>query len=320
VAGDYLLKLLGSDGASGFVPLIVREPHSTGALLMLNSTLTWLAYNPWGGANTYKASDGDEDDSETSYKERSVIASFDRPYARGSGSGGFLDEEYHLVLTAELLGLRLNYAADVDLHGRPEVVSGANGVALLGHSEYWSRQMRAVLTAARDRGANLALLGANDVFRRVRIQSSALGPLREVVNYKDGAQDPDKSEDTTADWPRPPYKNPASDVTGVQYRCANSRADMVITDPEGWLLRGLGLKAGQKLPGLIGSEFDRVVPVLPIRDRCRSWLTPRCRVPGTRITAISSGTQCRTDLACSPLAPWTGTSFCPVPIHSSGRS
>lgn len=261
VAGDYLLKLLGSDGASSFVPLVVREPRSTGALLMLNSTLTWLAYNPWGGANTYRADEGADDEDESA--NRSVVASFDRPFSRGLGTGGFLDEEYDLVLTAERLGLKLNYAADVDLHGRPEVADGAAGIALLGHSEYWSRQMRAALTAARDRGANLALFGANDIFRRARIESSPLGPLRRMANYKDGALDPVKTVDTTADWPKAPFKNPAAEVTGVQYRCAHARADLVVTDPDGWLFRGLGLSAGQKLPGLVGPEFDRIVLGVP---------------------------------------------------------
>jgi hypothetical protein len=220
-----------------------------------------LAYNPWGGVNSYQATSVTDDDE--AYEGRSVVSSFDRPFARGSGTGGFLDEEYHLVRTAERLGLKLNYAADLDLHARPEVLSGAVGVALLGHSEYWSRQMRAALTAARDRGTNLAFLGANDIFRRVRLQSSPIGPFRQMVNYKDGALDPDKSLDTTADWTRQPHARPEADVTGVQYRCAKARADMVVTAPDSWLFTGLGLVAGQKLPGMVGPEFDRVTPSVP---------------------------------------------------------
>lgn len=261
VAGDYVLKLLGSDGASSFVPLIVREARSSGSVLLLNSTLTWLAYNPWGGANSYTARAGGEGDEE-GYERRSVVSSFDRPFSRGSGTGGLFDEEYQLVLTAERLGLKLNYAAEADLHGTPEVLDGAYGVALLGHSEYWSRPMRSALTSARDSGANLAFFGANDIYRRIRLQSSPNGPTRQMINYKDGAEDPDKSIDTTADWPKAPHADPESSLVGVQYRCAKARADMVISDPNGWLFRGLGLARGQRLPGLVGEEFDRVVPAL----------------------------------------------------------
>jgi N,N-dimethylformamidase beta subunit-like, C-terminal len=256
VAGDYVAKLLGSDGAASFVPLAVREPQSTGAVLLLNSTLTWLAYNPWGGANTYSA---DEATSATEgYDKRSVVTSFDRPYAKGAGTGGLLDEEYNLVLVAERLGLRLNYASDLDLHSDPGVLTGATGVVLLGHSEYWSRAMRDALTRARDAGTNLAFLGANDVYRRIRLEASPVGPLRQMINYKDGRQDPVKTVDTTADWPYLPFENPESSLTGVQYRCARADAAMVVTDPNGWLFRGLGLRTGQRLPGLVGTEFDRV--------------------------------------------------------------
>jgi len=262
VAGDYLAKLLGSDGASSFVPLTVRESRSADALVMLNSTLTWQAYNPWGGANTYTATTPST--KATGFARRSVVASYDRPYARGAGAGGFFDEEYHLVLAAERLGLRLNYAADVDLHSTPEVLSGATGVALLGHSEYWSRAMRAALTAARDAGVNLAFLGANDIYRRIRLEPSPLtGSDRHLVNYKDSRADPVKTEDTTADWPYQPYRDPESAVTGLQYRCARSRADQVVTDPDAWVFRGLGLRRGQRLPGLVGSEFDRVNLTVP---------------------------------------------------------
>ncbi|HEY6798159.1 MAG TPA: N,N-dimethylformamidase beta subunit family domain-containing protein [Kineosporiaceae bacterium] len=261
VAGSYLAKLLGSDGASSFVPLTVREPLSAGAVLMLNSTLTWLAYNDWGGANTYRASDPAT--TADGYARRSVVTSFDRPFRQGSGSGGLLDDEEYLIAAAERLGLRLNYAADVDLQVDPEVLQGATGVALLGHSEYWSRPMRAALTAARDRGANLAFLGANDIYRRVRLQASGNGPARLMTNYKDGAADPVTTQDTTADWPHGPHPEPEQPLTGVEYRCARTRADLVIVEPDGWLFRGLGVSAGQRLPGMVGSETDRVVPGLP---------------------------------------------------------
>jgi len=136
-------------------------------------------------------------------------------------------------------------------------------VGLLGHSEYWSKQMRAALTAARDRGVNVAFLGANDVYRRIRLQPSVNGANRQMINYKVGADDPVKTEDTTADWPHAPFKDPEASLTGVQYRCARARADMVVADPDAWLFRGLGLTAGQKLPGLVGPEFDRVALGVP---------------------------------------------------------
>lgn len=261
VAGDYVLKLLGADGASSFVPFIVRETRSTDALLMLNSALTWVAYNPWGGANSYSATGGGEG-STKGFEGRSVVSSFDRPFARGSGTGGLFDEEFNLVSAAERGGLRLNYAAEGDLHSTPQILDGARGAALLGHSEYWSRPMRAALTAARDRGVNLGFFGANHIFRRIRLAPSAQGPDRLMINYKVAAEDPDKTADSTADWPKDPFPDPEISLLGTQYRCAKTRADLVITEPDSWLFSGLHLTRGQKLPGMIGPEYDRVVPAL----------------------------------------------------------
>ena len=254
--GAYLAKLVGSDGAASFVPFVVRDATSRAAVLLVHGVATWQAYNPWGGPSTYRGyqrSDKAED-----FALRSTAASFDRPYARGFGAGGFLTDELPAVAAAERLGLHLNYATDLDLQLHPEVLDGAVAVVVLGHSEYWSRQMRANLTAARDRGVNLAFLGANDVHRRIRLADSSLGAGRIMVNYKLGEDDPVKSPDTTADWGRPPYANPQASLVGPMFSCAHSGGDLVINDPDAWPFAGLGLASGTRLPGLIGPEYDRV--------------------------------------------------------------
>ncbi len=255
--GAYLAKLVGADGAQSYVPFVIRDARSTGAVLLINSVNTWQAYNSWGGPNTYRAnviSDKEED-----FDERAVAASFDRPYDKEFGAGGFIGGELPAIAAAERSGLRLNYATDVDLHLHPEVLDGAVGVAFLGHDEYWSRAMREVVTAARDRGTNLAFLGANDVHRRIRYESSPLGPARIMINYKLGDQDPVKTLDTTADWGRQPFAQPQSSLVGPMFRCAHARGDLVISDPEAWVFRGLGLTQGTTLTGVIGPEFDRVI-------------------------------------------------------------
>lgn len=254
--GAYLAKLVGADGAASFVPFVVRDADSRGAVLLLSGVATWQAYNDWGGPSTYRGYE--KEDKEEDFAVRSVAASFDRPYARGAGAGGFLSDELPALAAAERLGLHLNYAADIDLHLHPEVLDGAVAVVVLGHSEYWSRQMRTGLTAARDRGVNLAFLGANDVHRRIRLTDSALGAGRVMVNYKLGEDDPVTSVDTTADWGRPPHADPQSSLIGPMFACAHSGGDLVIDDPRAWPFEGLDLTPGTRLPGLIGPEYDRV--------------------------------------------------------------
>jgi hypothetical protein len=287
--GAYLAKLVGSDGAASFVPFVVRDTTSRASVLLVHGAATWQAYNPWGGPSTYRGyrtSDKAED-----FELRATAASFDRPYQRGLGAGGFLTDELPAVAAAERLGLRLNYATDVDLHLHPEVLDGAVAVVLLGHSEYWSRQMRANLTAARDRGVNLAFLAANGVHRRIRLTDSSLGAGRVLVNYKLGEDDPVTTLDTTADWGRSPYPDPQSSLIGPMFACAHSSGDFVVGDPDIWPFAGLGLAAGTRLTGVVGPEYDRVNTVVttprPLQVLAHSPVTCRGRPDASDMTWYS---------------------------------
>jgi hypothetical protein len=252
--GMYLLRIDTDRGAlRRFVPLCVRNPSMRGAVVLVNANTTWQAYNDWGGYSLYHGPDGTKE-------SRSRAVSFDRPYTAGAGAGDFLGAELPLLALAERLGLPLGYATDVDLHREPQLLDGAAAVVSLGHDEYWSPAMRAAVTAARDRGTNVAFLGANAVFRKIRFGATALGRDRLEISYKD-ATDPIGRTDparVTTQWREPPSSDPESSLTGTYYRCNPVRAAMVVADPSNWLLAGLGLRVGDRLPGVVGSEYDRV--------------------------------------------------------------
>jgi hypothetical protein len=251
--GMYLFRIDTDRGLRRFVPLTVRNGSMRGAVVLVNANTTWQAYNDWGGYSLYHGPDGAKE-------SRSRAASFDRPYGYGAGAGDFVGAELPLLMLAERLGLPLGYATDVDLHRLPHLLDGAAAVVSLGHDEYWSPAMRAAVTAARDRGTNVAFLGANAVFRKIRFGSTTLGANRLEINYKD-ATDPigrtDPSQVTTQ-WREPPSSDPESSLTGTYYRCNPVRAAMVVADPSNWLLAGLGLRVGDRLPNVVGSEYDRV--------------------------------------------------------------
>ena len=141
------------------------------------------------------------------------------------------------------------------------MLDGARAVVSEAHDEYWSPAMRAILTRARDEGTNLAFLGANEIYRRIRLGSSPLGPDRIEVNYRNPREDPLYAIDNalvTANWPDPPAADPESSLTGQVYACAAARAPLVVTDPHGWIWAGTGARPGMRLPDLIGKEFDTV--------------------------------------------------------------
>ncbi|GAA3792363.1 N,N-dimethylformamidase beta subunit family domain-containing protein [Amycolatopsis tucumanensis] len=258
--GDYLLRLDGDNQAQQYVPLTVRTPSNAGRIVLVNAVTTWQAYNRWGGYSLYDSPSGRK-------AQRSRAVSFDRPYqARDMrGAGDFLYFELPMARFAESLGLPLGYATDVDLHADPHLLDGARAVIILGHDEYWSSAMRANVTAARDRGVNLAFLGGNEIYRHIRFAPSATGPDRVEIDYKSFGEDPARLTDpleATPEWRSPPYPRPESVLLGNFYQCNPVHADLVAAAEQNWLLAGI-VHTGQHLRGLVGDEYERVDLAVP---------------------------------------------------------
>ncbi|WP_239381727.1 N,N-dimethylformamidase beta subunit family domain-containing protein [Frankia sp. CIT1] len=260
--GAYLIRLDNSEGFQTYVPLTVRSPTMSGRVVLLAAVTTWQAYNAWGGYSLYHGPKG--------FADRARAVSFDRPYDYGDGAADFTGNEAPVIILAEKLGLPVAYATDIDLHADPALLDGARAVVSMGHDEYYSPAMRDALTRARDRGVNLAFLGANAVFRRIRLGPTRVGPDRLETGYKIAAEDPLNGVDNaavTANWPSPPDASPESSLTGGMYQCNPVHADLVVRDPGHWLLAGAAVTAGSRIPGMIGSEYDRVDRAYPTPPR-----------------------------------------------------
>ncbi|MFD7442797.1 N,N-dimethylformamidase beta subunit family domain-containing protein [Streptomyces sp. NPDC059909] len=253
--GCYLLRLDAEDGrGQRYVPLTIRSSSTAGRMLVVNSVATWQAYNRWGGIDLYRGTDGRK-------SSRSLAVSFDRPYASGHGAGQYLVYEAPLVTLAERLGLPLAYATGVDVAREPRLLEGAVAMLSLGHDEYWSPEQRQNVTSARDRGMNLAVLGANCCYRRIRFEPSGRGADRLVVCYKDDyADDPGlgRGSPPTNDYRRRPAPDPESALHGVLYDGYPVDAPLVVSCPGHWLMEGTGVRPGDCFPHLVGVEYDRV--------------------------------------------------------------
>lgn len=253
--GAYLLRLDAENGHQRYVPLIVRSPSAVGRTLLMHAPATWQAYNLWGGRSLYQGEDG-------AYATRSLAVSFDRPYD-DSGAELFLVYERALVVLAERLGIPLAYTTGLDVHRQPQLLRGATTLLSPGHDEYWTPQQRAAVTGARDAGSNVAFLGANTCFRRIRYQDGG----RTVVCYKSSyAEDPGYRPGTgaaTTDFRATPGADPESSLTGVLYEGYPTDAPYVVRAADHWLYAGTGAKAGDSFPHLVGVEYDRVTPAAP---------------------------------------------------------
>jgi hypothetical protein len=261
--GNYLLKLVGDGGEQQYIPLTVRDDTSTATYVFQNSVTTWQAYNLWGGYSLYGrgATGGD-------FSDRSRIVSFDRPYPQtwAQGAADFFGNEFPLLYDMEQLGLDMTYWTDIDLHANPNRLASHKALFTLGHDEYWSYEMREGAQSALNGGTNLAFMGANAVYRQIRLSSSPVGANRLQACYKDAAEDPISSSDpqlTTVDWNQAPLDNPESSLVGSMYQSVRANDDLVVTDSSSWFWNGTGLTDGTAMPRVVQGEYDRYVPSLP---------------------------------------------------------
>jgi hypothetical protein len=260
-AGAYLLRLDAYSGAQRYVPLTVRSASTAGKVVVKNGVATWQAYNTWGGYDLYNGPAG-------SYDDRSLAVSLDRPYDQ-QGAYLFMVYERKLINLAEHMGLPLAYLTSMDIATDSQALDGASAMISLGHDEYWSPSERASVTAARDAGMNVAFLGANAMFRRTRLEPTALGPDRLVICYKSSyQQDPMYGKDNalvTDDWRDPPSPDPESSLTGTLYESYPAISDYVVADADSWLFAGTHAHKGLTFPNVIGIEYDRVNPMYPVQ-------------------------------------------------------
>jgi hypothetical protein len=264
--GHYLLRL-DAGRASRYVPLTVRSADARGRLLIVAAAMTWQAYNGWGGGSLYDGDDG-------RFANRSLAVSFDRPYADGFGSGRFLTYDAPVLTLAERAGLPLAWATDYDLATDPGLLRGAAGIVFGGHAEYWTGPLRDAVAAQVAAGGNLAVLGANTAYWRVRLagrqtglpgqRDARDGRARVLVGAKNARLDPLSASDpggTTARFRDAPAPRPEEGLTGMRYDCFPADTSWTVSDPTWWGYEGTGVRAGEKLPGVVGPEADRVYPV-----------------------------------------------------------
>jgi hypothetical protein len=258
--GSYLFRLDGDNGFQRYVPVTVRSASTAGKVVIKNAVPTWQAYNTWGEYDLYKGPDG-------TYDTRSYAVSLDRP---GDADGAYLFMVYErkLINLAERLGLPLAYLTSMDIATNPHSLDGATALVSPGHDEYWSPPERAIVTAARDRGMNIAFLGANAMFRRTRLESTRLGDNRLIVCYKTSYElDPMYGTDNalvTSDWREEPDPDPESSLIGTLYEGYPAIADYVVHSPHAWMFKGTGVRRGTRFKVLVGIEYDRVTPGYPV--------------------------------------------------------
>ena len=271
VTGYYLFRAILTSGpqagASESTYVIVRQQSSRSAMLVQVPVNTWQAYNSWGGRSLYDF---------PGLGSRARRVSFDRPYAwyGPGGQGPLVGWELPLVRYIERNGWDVSYQADVATDARPASLLRHRLVVIAGHSEYWSRRMRNGFDTARDKGVNLAFMGANDAYWQVQLEDGG----RTVMSYKslyDPSPDPQGKTAMFRELTPPRYE---CELIGIQHQGAGLRwqpgdysvVASSLADP--WM-RKTGFTAATKLRGIVSVESDTIPGSQTAASSCGRSLT-----------------------------------------------
>lgn len=179
-SGVYLAVLRRPDtGAMGHIPFVVRDDERRTDLVVQTSDTTWQAYNTAERASLYSGPTG-----------RAYKVSYNRPFTtRDNRPENYLfGAEYPMIRWLERNGYNTTYVAGVDTALRPRLLDNHSVFLSVGHDEYWTREQRANVEAARDRGVHLAFFSGNEMFWEHRWETSVDGAAtagRTMTCYKD---------------------------------------------------------------------------------------------------------------------------------------
>jgi hypothetical protein len=279
---------------------VLRPRSPMQRLAFVLATGTWCAYNDWGGSNHYQGLCGPTGGDfatevslmrpwatgfvrwpEDAPRIPHATPLLTRPryphmdYAREKGiskkyaSSGWAAFERPFALWCEGQGIAFDYLTQHDLHADPHLLDAYSRAVIVGHDEYWTREMRDHLDAWLDQGGELARFAGN-FFWQTRLSDD----LRTQFCYKylAEAQDPLAGTDRiTSYWDHPRIGRPAVATMGLTgaagvyagwSRCAaHGAGGFTLYRPDHWTMRGTGLGYGDVLGAaskIFGYEVDGI--------------------------------------------------------------
>ena len=142
----------------------------------------------------------------------------------------------------------------MDTHRHGPRLQRTKGFISVGHDEYWTREIYANVSEARDAGVNLAFLSGNSVLGVVPLLPSAEGQPHRIIRretYFVGDVFAKRFPGRKAKYP------PAPDgalLTGGRHGGIGG-GDLFCANPDHWLYEGTDMKEGDAVKGLVGWEW-----------------------------------------------------------------
>ncbi|PMB04903.1 Ig domain-containing protein group 1 domain-containing protein [Fischerella thermalis CCMEE 5273] len=270
-SGLYVAKL--TDQATSKVAhvwFVVRDDSSTADVLFQSSVSTILAYSATGGYSLYGFN--------SIGGQRAFKVSYDRPVYQATYEQSFepdtlLRWEYNMVRWLESQGYDVTYTDNMQVHTDGQRLLNHKVFLSVGHDEYWSKEMRDYVEAARNAGINIGFFSANTCYWRVRFENStpAAGQVqsnRVMACYKqDWALDPVAQQQgpsaATNKFRSVQNQRPENALLGVMYGsdldAYYSGYNFVVTNSSDPYYANTGLQNGDQLALLVGYEWDFIV-------------------------------------------------------------
>eukprot|EP00931_Biecheleriopsis_adriatica_P005993 TRINITY_DN107463_c0_g1_i1.p1 TRINITY_DN107463_c0_g1~~TRINITY_DN107463_c0_g1_i1.p1 ORF type:complete len:738 (+),score=113.50 TRINITY_DN107463_c0_g1_i1:35-2215(+) len=263
------------------VYFVVREDARKTDILLQTIDTTSRAYNNYASPSTYGVlplrhhnfSMPEGWDSRRAYK-----ASYNVPLLTRDtrAVNHVFNAEFPAIRWLERHGYDMQYWTGVDAHMRGnEISQRARVYVSVGHDEYWSGEQRANVEAARDQGVHLHFWSGNEVYWKVRWESSPVDgqEMRTMAIYKE-SQESVKIDPNAEVWTgtfrdgraiNPEGANPENSLTGTIFTVNAWRVDPlevpgIYANLRVWRDTPIAsLQTHQKavlLKGLLGHEWD----------------------------------------------------------------
>lgn len=235
------------------------EPGKNSRILLQLATHTYNAYNNWGGSSVY------------AYHGRAGLQGHRVSYHRPPSSQ-YARWEQPFVAWAEENGYALDFATNLDLELRPDLVKPYKLLLSLGHDEYWSAPMRDTVEGFAAAGGNVAFFSGNTCCWQVRWEPETKSFLcwKQWFNQDELYTSTAKIIPTLATlWSHHLAGRPENTMTGVGFlhggfhkshgQLMDGSGTYAVHRPEHWLFKGTSLAKGQEFGGrdtIVGYECD----------------------------------------------------------------
>lgn len=255
--GKFVARNRRTAEADAFFVLRPAEPGKNSKILLQLSTNTYNAYTNWGGGSLY------------GYHGRANLqghrVSFQRPQ-----SSQFPNWEAPLTAWCAKNNIALDFATNLDLEQRPELLKNYKLVLSVGHDEYWSAAMRDNLEAYIAGGGNVAFFSGNTCCWQVRTEDKgqALTCWKQNFNMDPVFKTEDRRTLSTL-WSSHLVKRPENTLTGVGFlwggyhlshgQFMDGKGAFKVHRPEHWIFAGTNLKRDEEFGAkhtIVGYECD----------------------------------------------------------------